>query len=175
MSSGSGSGSGSGSSQGSDNESEIGDLFISVSGSIAVGKTTVCESLHELIDESRWLQEPVVRNPFLEGFYANKKEYSLRLQLFFLCERYKQQRSIEKSITSDTGPREAITLIQDRNFWEDPVFARTQETNGDMTREDYALYRDLFSIMEEEARIVPQCVIFLDASPETCLERIKLR
>lgn len=63
--------------------------FIAVEGPIGAGKTTLATMLsHEL--NLPLVKEIVEENPFLASFYQDIDEWSFQLEMFFLCNRFKQ-------------------------------------------------------------------------------------
>lgn len=75
--------------------------FIAVEGPIGAGKTTLASMLSEKLSLSL-VKEIVEENPFLDKFYDDKDEWSFQLEMFFLCNRYKQLEDTEKSICNIT-------------------------------------------------------------------------
>lgn len=68
--------------------------FIAVEGPIGAGKTTLASMLSEKLSLSL-VKEIVEENPFLDKFYDEKDEWSFQLEMFFLCNRYKQLEDTE--------------------------------------------------------------------------------
>ena len=139
--------------------------FLAIAGNIGVGKT---ELTNRLSSELGWLAyyEPVIKNPYLDMFYADMPRWSFHLQIYFLSERFKAQVQIGQS---------ALPFIQDRTIYEDSeIFARTLREQGSMTDVDYHNYTALFSVLASYLR-KPDLVIYLKASPEVLMERIGRR
>jgi deoxyadenosine/deoxycytidine kinase len=139
--------------------------FLAIAGNIGVGKT---ELTNRLSSELGWLAyyEPVIKNPYLDMFYADMPRWSFHLQIYFLSERFKAQVQIGQS---------ALPFIQDRTIYEDSeIFARTLREQGSMTDVDYQNYTALFSVLASYLR-KPDLVIYLKASPEVLMERIRRR
>ena len=63
--------------------------FISIEGNIGAGKTTLCKKIKSHFD-IELLNENYKKNPFLREFYSNPKEFSLKVENFFLNERINQ-------------------------------------------------------------------------------------
>ncbi|HTO90232.1 MAG TPA: deoxynucleoside kinase [Candidatus Sulfotelmatobacter sp.] len=139
--------------------------FLAIAGNIGVGKT---ELTNRLSAELGWLAyyEPVIKNPYLDMFYADMPRWSFHLQIYFLSERFKAQVQIGQS---------ALPFIQDRTIYEDSeIFARTLHEQGSMTEVDYRNYTALFSVLASYLR-KPDLVIYLKASPEVLMKRIERR
>src|SRR5690606_464299 len=83
--------------------------------------------------------EKVDTNPYLEDFYSDFKRWSFHLQIYFLAERFKEQ----KRIFEYGGG-----FIQDRSIYEDTgIFAKMHYDNGNMSSTDYETYTKLFESM----------------------------
>ena len=136
--------------------------FITIMGIIGAGKTTLAELLSKRLNLDIYY-EPVENNPYLPLFYQDKERYSFQLQIYFLLERLKQHRKL-----SETGG------IQDRSIYEDSFFCDMLKDDGLLSGIDYDTYINLFRYLETDIK-TPDCIIFLDVSPEKALERIRLR
>lgn len=139
--------------------------FITVAGNVGAGKSTLTKLLGEKLNFETHF-EKVNGNPYLEDFYTDQKKYGFHLQLYFLSQRFRQQKEIEAL---------GLNTIQDRSIYEDVgIFAKNLYDNGIMAKRDYITYRDLFNDMVPYLK-KPNLMIYLDCSIETILHRIKLR
>ena len=139
-------------------------MYISISGLIGSGKTTLATKLSEALNLPVYY-EPVVDNVYLKDFYANPAKYSFPLQVYLLSKRFSQQQQI---IWSGKGG------VQDRTIYEDGIFAGVLRDSGLMEQRDYETYQALFEQMSHlMAR--PSVIIHLDISAEESLRRIQLR
>ncbi|GIR50414.1 MAG: hypothetical protein CM15mP59_1560 [Flavobacteriaceae bacterium] len=68
---------------------KIGDMHIAIAGNIGAGKTTLTELLAK---HYKWepQYEDVVKNPYLDDFYAEMERWSFNLQVYFLNSRFRQ-------------------------------------------------------------------------------------
>lgn len=141
------------------------DLFITVAGNVGAGKSTLTKLVGEKLGfETHY--EQVDENPYLEDFYKDQNKWGFHLQLYFLAQRFKQQKEIDSN---------GLNNIQDRSIYEDvEVFARNLYDNKKMTKRDYITYRDLFNDMVPHLRR-PDLMIYLDGSIDTIISRINLR
>lgn len=141
------------------------DLFITVAGNVGAGKSTLTKLVSERLGfEAHY--EKVDGNPYLEDFYKDQEKWGFHLQLYFLAQRFKQQKEIESN---------GLHNIQDRSIYEDvEIFARNLYDNKKMTKRDYITYRDLFNDMVPHLRR-PDLMIYLDGSLDSILHRINLR
>lgn len=141
------------------------DLFITVAGNVGAGKSTLTKIIGERLNFETHF-EKVDGNPYLEDFYKDQKKWGFHLQLYFLAQRFKQQKEIDCN---------GLNNIQDRSIYEDvEIFARNLYDNGKMTKRDYITYRDLFNDMVPHLRR-PDLMIYLDGSIDTIIHRIGLR
>jgi deoxyguanosine kinase len=136
--------------------------YIVIEGPIGVGKTSLAKRLSPEF-KARCILESPEENPFLNKFYRDRKKYAFQTQLFFLLNRYQQQREVRQI---DLFNQVTIT---DYLFAKDRIFAYLN-----LDENELALYQRIFSLLD--ARIpTPDLVIFLQAKPETLLARIRAR
>lgn len=138
--------------------------YITISGLIGVGKSTLAKSLGEHMS-LRVYTEPVADNPYLALFYADKKAHAFAMQIYLLNERFKQQQQI---VWSGAGS------VQDRSIYEDSVFALMLMRSGAMSALDYQTYCALFTNMAKFMK-QPTLIVHLDVSPAEALRRIRER
>ena len=83
--------------------------------------------------------EKVDTNPYLDKFYEDFEKWSFHLQVYFLAERFKEQ----KRIFEYGGG-----FVQDRSIYEDTgIFAKMHYDKGTMSPTDYETYTNLFDAM----------------------------
>lgn len=137
--------------------------MITIEAVVGAGKTTLAKILEQELN-LRLFEEPVVNNPILEKFYYNRKRYSFPLQIFFLNERFKHIKKASK----------IKNAVLDRSIYGDPIFAKMLKDSGDMTKEEFDIYLDLFHNMIEHC-LPPKLMIYLEISPEEAVKRITKR
>ena len=143
----------------------INNPFVGIAGNIGVGKTTFTEILARHFGWNEFY-ESVSDNPYLDDFYRDMPRWSFNLQIYFLHHRFAGQIEI---MNSKKG------VIQDRTIYEDvEIFARNLHQMGYMMDRDWKTYKDLFKNMTKFLR-KPDLIIFLRASTDTLLSRIKNR
>ncbi|OZM55729.1 deoxynucleoside kinase [Lottiidibacillus patelloidae] len=143
------------------------NAVITVAGTVGVGKSTITNALANAL-QFRTSLEKVDSNPYLDKFYSDFSRWSFHLQIYFLAERFKEQ----KRIFEYGGG-----FIQDRSIYEDTgIFAKMHYDKGTMTNVDYETYRSLFEAMVMTPYFPhPDVLIYLEGSLEDILDRIKLR
>ena len=136
--------------------------YIVVEGPIGAGKTTLARRLSEACGSALMLEDPD-SNPFLARFYENAERYALPTQLFFLFQRIDQVRALNQS---DLFQR---LTVSDFMMDKDPLFARMTLKDAEL-----ALYDQIYGHLKPQAP-VPDLVIYLQARPETLVERVQKR
>lgn len=139
--------------------------FLLVAGNIGVGKTSLTDRLAARLGwEAAY--ESVADNPYLADFYADMRAWAFHLQIFFLGHRAEQHRRMAQS---------PVSAVCDRSIYEDAyIFARALYQMGNMSERDYLAYRRLFQIVVDRLP-VPDLLLYLEASVETLLGRIRGR
>ena len=135
---------------------------IVVEGPIGAGKTSLARRLSERFGSGLVLEEPA-ENPFLERFYREGRRYALPAQLFFLFQRVNQLRELaQRDLFSQA-------LVGDFLLDKDPLFARLT-----LDDDELALYQQIFDSLRPQSP-VPDLVIYLQAQPDTLVERVRRR
>lgn len=136
--------------------------YIAVEGPIGVGKSSLCQMMAEDF-KARLILEEVSENPFLGYFYENPEMYAFQTQIFFLLSRYRQQVELKQQNLFNT------MTICDYLFAKDKIFA-----SMNLSQEEVDLYENIYQLLD--ARLPkPDLVLFLQASPDILLSRIKKR
>ncbi|TWD87917.1 deoxyguanosine kinase [Neobacillus bataviensis] len=137
--------------------------FITVEGPIGVGKTSLAKAISEKFHFAL-LKEIVDENPFLGKFYENIEEWSFQTEMFFLCNRYKQLGDINTHYLSQNK-----SVVADYHILKNLIFAERTLNNG-----EYQKYFKIYQILTEDMP-KPNVIIYLNASLDTLLKRIKKR
>ncbi|HEX9860666.1 MAG TPA: deoxynucleoside kinase [Nitrospirota bacterium] len=131
-------------------------------GPIGVGKTSLTSLLAEALG-ARLVLERAEENPFLSDFYRDPSRYRFQTQMFFLLNRFSQQREL---LQPDLFTR---VTISDYLFDKDRIFAYLT-----LDEHELPLYEQVYRILEPKI-MKPDLVIFLQADTDTLLRRIKRR
>jgi len=139
--------------------------FILVAGNIGSGKTSLTERIGARLG---WLTafESVADNPYLSEFYADMRQWSFHLQVFFLGHRAQQHVALASS------PQSAIA---DRSIYEDAlIFARALHHLGNLNERDYLSYRTIFDLVVGGLPR-PDLLLYLRAPVNVLMDRIHAR
>ena len=132
--------------------------LIVVAGNIGAGKTSLTERIGNRLGWQTAF-ESVADNPYLPDFYANMRQWSFHLQVFFLGHRAEQYLELANM------PQSAIL---DRSIYEDAyIFARALHHLGNLDERDFDLV---------VAHLPPpDLLIYLKAPVPVLVERIHRR
>jgi deoxyguanosine kinase len=136
--------------------------YIAVEGPIGVGKTALARRLAAEFG-ARLVLEQVEENPFLGRFYDDADKYAFPAQLFFLLERYRQQRELGQLDLFAQG------TVADYLFAKDHIFASLT-----LGIDEFQLYQQIFQLLDERLPH-PDLVIYLEARAEVLHRRIRKR
>lgn len=139
--------------------------FLLVAGNIGVGKTSLAERLGERLGWTAGF-ESVADNPYLADFYADMRQWSFHLQVFFLGHRAQQHLALAGGAQSAIG---------DRSIYEDAhIFARVLHHLGNLNERDYHAYRTLYDLVVGNLPR-PDLLIYLTAPTPVLMNRIRRR
>ncbi|MBP2112984.1 MULTISPECIES: deoxynucleoside kinase [Paenibacillus] len=137
--------------------------FIAVEGPIGAGKTTLATML------ATELQLPVIKeivdeNPFLDKFYQNMDDWSFQLEMFFLCNRFKQLEDTTVQYIDQGKP-----VISDYHIYKNLIFG--ERTLKGSKRDKY---REIYHILTDDFP-KPNIILYIRADLDTLLARIAKR
>ncbi|HBT70850.1 MAG TPA: deoxynucleoside kinase [Lysinibacillus sp.] len=140
---------------------------ITIAGTVGVGKSTMTKALAEALN-FRTSFEKVDTNPYLDKFYDDFEKWSFHLQVYFLAERFKEQ----KRIFEYGGG-----FVQDRSIYEDTgIFAKMHYDKGTMSPTDYETYTNLFDAMVMTPYFPhPDLLVYLEGPIDAVIGRIQER
>jgi deoxyguanosine kinase len=136
--------------------------YIVVEGPIGAGKTSLARILGERVGGEALLEDPDA-NPFLPGFYHDRARYALPVQLYFLFQRARHARILSQP---DLFTR---VTVADFLLEKDALFARLN-----LNDDEFALYQQVYDQLRLQTP-APDLVIYLQASAETLIERVRRR
>lgn len=136
--------------------------YIAVEGPIGVGKTVLAQALAAQLD-ARLVLEQAEENPFLAGFYEDRKKHAFQAQLFFLLSRFQQQQVLfqQDLFTQST--------VSDYVFAKDRLFAALT-----LPPDELALYERVYELLGART-VKPDLVVYLQARTDVLLGRIRRR
>lgn len=137
----------------------INNKYIAIEGAIGVGKTTLAKTISNTM-KCQTLFEDYADNPFLKKFYDENQSNSFSTQLYFLLKRIDQSEKINR--TNDM-------LISDFYFGKDELFAKLNLSELEL--EMYNSIRKKLNFIPP----IPDLIIYLQASTDILIERIKKR
>lgn len=158
-----------------------------MSGTIGAGKSTLCENLSlarsKLPKSLSWIviREPVTTNPYLEDFYKDPERWAFAAQVFMVSHRFQQALALTGAPPpASTGPSErgtvfvGGTVLLDRCFHEDVVFAEVNHEMGNISDRDFETYLHLY---ESFCKVVapPEVMVYLRVPVSVALDRIRQR
>lgn len=81
------------------------NAVITIAGTVGVGKSTMTNALADAL-QFRTSFEKVDTNPYLDKFYDDFNRWSFHLQIYFLAERFKEQKKSSNmaAVLSKTVP-----------------------------------------------------------------------
>lgn len=135
--------------------------YIVVDGPIGAGKTSLARRLAARLGAATVLEQPE-QNPFLARFYQDGDRWGLATQLAFLYQRIDLLADMQ---TAGPGP-----VVSDFLLDKDPLFA---ELN--LGADELAIYRRIYAALAPVDPPVPELVIYLQAKPETLIDRVRKR
>lgn len=135
---------------------------IAIEGPIGVGKSSLARRLSAHLGADLLLELPH-ENPYLGRFYADMPGYAFQTQLFFLFQRLKQMQATAQPGMFASG------VVSDFLFAKDALFARLN-----LSDDEFRLYSQMHAQLAPQVP-EPDLVIWLQAAPETLLQRIRAR
>ena len=136
--------------------------YIVVEGPIGCGKTSLAQKLGQRLGAELLLEDPKA-NPFLPQFYRDMRRHALSTQLFFLFQRVGQLEALRQPDLFEKPTVADFTLAKD------PLFARLTLDDA-----EFQLYSRIYEHVRPQAP-VPDLVIYLQASIDTLLARVRKR
>ncbi|NMG43651.1 AAA family ATPase [Aromatoleum toluvorans] len=137
--------------------------YIVVEGPIGAGKTSLARRLAERLDARPLFEQPEL-NPFLGRFYQDAERWAMSTQLHFLFQRFDQLGIVAEAVEKQQR------VVSDFVLDKDPLFAALN-----LAPDELALYQRVFDAMKPAAPPKPDLIIYLQAKPETLVDRVRRR
>jgi len=156
--------------------------IIAIEGNIGVGKSTIVNLLKTHFTEDLcnrkavFLQEPIKQwenitdksgISILEKFYSDQKSWAFAFQMMAYISRLS---ILKKAVTENP---EAIIFTERSLFTDKYVFAKMLYDDGIINEIEYQIYLKWFNDFIEDIPIAG--IIYLQTSPEICMQRIHKR
>lgn len=143
-------------------------MLIVLAGTIGAGKSSLAAALGQYLGTDVFY-EAVDNNPVLDLYYQDPKKYAFLLQIFFLNKRFQ---SIKEAYKANNN-------VLDRSIFEDELFLTLNFKNGNVTKTELDIYKELLANMLEELEGMPKkrpdLLVYIDVSFDKMLERIDKR
>lgn len=155
-------------------------IIISVDGNIGSGKSTKVKDIENYYKEQGrtdviFIQEPVDAwnsvvdengVTILSNYYKNQKKFAFRLQMLAYISRL--------SLLRDAVKKGYKYIITERCVGTDKnVFSKMLYDKGDIEHDEYIIYKKWYDEFISDVPI--GAIVYIKASPETCLERVNIR
>ena len=140
--------------------------YISISGAVAAGKTTLLNRLLDILgDRAQAHEERPQDNPFIRQYYADSARWSFHSQMTFLALYFDHP---------DWLSAQKEYYFFDRCFIENLVLARHRLEIGDLTQDEYDIIDKMAHGID---RFMPKIdkYIYLDCSVDLLARRLKER
>lgn len=139
--------------------------YISVSGNIGTGKTTLVKNLAKDLGWQALIETP---SSFLYNYYLDPKRWAFCTQIDYYTQFIDHLLIIRKAKDK--------VLIQDRNIIETvEVFNKFQYSNNFLTEMEFKLLRNLHNKCKQVIDLNPEILIYVYCPIDVLLERIKSR
>jgi len=158
----------------------VAPIIISFDGNIGSGKSTKVKDIENYYKEQGrtdiiFIQEPVDAwnsvvdengVTILSNYYKNQKKFAFRLQMLAYISRL--------SLLRDAVKKGYKYIITERCVGTDKnVFSKMLYDKGDIEHDEYIIYKKWYDEFISDVPI--GAIVYIKASPETCLERVNIR
>jgi len=161
-------------------------IIVSIEGNIGSGKTTIIENLQkyynlQLGDNDKnsviFLREPVdiwktisdqQGDTILEKFYKNPTKYAFAFQVMAYS-----TRTAKLAQTIKNNPNCEVIICERSLEADKNVFAKMLKDSSNIEDVEYQIYEHFYKTRKQDMDL--DAVIYIDASPNVCFERVKKR
>ncbi len=141
---------------------------LTVIGSIASGKTTAAKILSQSLQGHLVDADLFEENPFLPLYVKDMPRWAFASELYFTRLRLKKLQEINKLVNLQPVIVDAGLIMSTH------VYCKNHLIQGTMTAAEWQFYLDLVDDLKTKV-INPDLVVYLKASPQTQISRIKSR
>ena len=145
-----------------------------IEANIGAGKSTLGAAI-KATGRADFITEPTDQwqhgfpENILELFYSDQKRWSFMFQLMAFVTRTKTHKEV-LALSDHSNVFIERSVLSDRF-----IFAETLHESGMMSETEFAVYSGMWHWLNDNFCVEPDKIIYLKASPETCLERITRR
>lgn len=155
-------------------------MLVTIEGNIGVGKTTFLQQieankdivvLYEPVDEWIKFKDNKSGKSLFELYYNDKSKYSFLFQMMALQTRF--ENLVKCNNVEEHSDKIVVcerSILTDYN-----IFAKSMNEEGVLSDLELEIYRKCHSFMMEICKVKVDKMIYLRASPETCLQRVNKR
>jgi deoxyadenosine/deoxycytidine kinase len=141
--------------------------YVAITGNTGSGKSSLVRELTRMLQEGGkpaiGINERALHHPLLDLMFHIPKKYALGIQLNFLV-----QRHLILTRWLELG----YIVVIERSHLDDRLFMETHLGEENVTQGEFSAYSSLFDVLS--ARLPdPDVLVFLDASPELSLMRLR--
>jgi thymidine kinase len=151
-------------------------ITVDINGNIASGKTTLIQLIKDYFKENRIVyvvKENATRYEKFNEYVKNQKIWAFQFQFWLILNKEKQFKIINKKIRKK---EKKVIIIWDRSISSDSeIFFKLMKKNGFINKPQDFEYQQKIQDLIKNGLMDSDLNIYLHSSPETCLERIKLR
>ena len=136
--------------------------YVAIEGPTGVGKSALVERLAQKLDATTFAED-WGENPFLKTFYEGKAGTAFQAEVFFLLSRFRrQQELVQRQLFS------SVTLC-------DYVFEKSRLYSYlNLEDAELVIFEKLYNLLAESVP-QPDLVVYLQASPERLVQRVRQR
>lgn len=138
---------------------------VALVGGVGVGKTYLGRQLKELLPSLKFIEEDTTKNLYLNEFYSDMRKWGFHSRISMLA------MVLSNAAEAYLSNNQDDIVILDRCVDELIVFATKEYEEGNLTRKEFELYKQLYyGILDTLPR--PDLFVYFRCKPETSFQRI---
>jgi len=148
----------------------MGTLNITITGNIASGKTTLTRLAARYFENACYVPEPYEANPFLSLYLQDQRRWGFTSTLHYFWDYARQFAQV-------TANESCSYLFVDAGTWTNRlVYGEYIHQEQIIKDDEFVFYQALCDLIERHyQQPLPDGFIFVNASPQTCWERMHQR